>query len=330
MDKEQLLYLLKTADGPVSGEAISRELGVSRAAIWKEIEALRKDGYVISSATRRGYKLEESPDILRAGAIKSLINTKVIGSEIVCLESIDSTNTECKRRAMSKVTDGLVITADEQTGGRGRLGRTFISPKGKGLYFSCVLKPSAPAEQVMNLTAWVAVAVCEAIEKTCGAKPQIKWTNDIILGGKKLAGILTEMEIEAETAQIRYVIPGIGINCSHAKEDFPEELQNIATSLAIETGRPVDRTALAANLAQELDKLYASFPAALDEYLEKYRKNCCTLGKHVKLISTTGHTEEGEALDIDDQFRLLVKMPDGEIRAVYSGEVSVRGLCGYV
>lgn len=269
-------------------------------------------------------------DKLQEGTIKSLMNTKVIGRDLLCLNTIDSTNTECKRRAMQGAVEGFTVISDEQTGGRGRLGRSFLSPKGKGLYFSCILKPSGPIEDIVNLTAWVAVAACDAVEKTCGVRPQIKWTNDLILGGKKLAGILTEMEIEAEDASVRYVIPGIGINCSHGPSDFPGELSDIATSLLMETGQSVDRNALAANLAEALDSMLEGFPQKLPQYLEKYRKDCCTIGREVKLIRADGTTEEGYAVDIDEDFRLLVRTASGEIQSVNSGEVSVRGICGYL
>lgn len=330
MDNEKLLYLLKSAGGPVSGQEISKELGVSRAAVWKSIEALRNQGYKISSATRRGYFLEESPDVLRSGEISALLNTKVVGKEFLCLDSIDSTNTECKRRMMNGGHAGLVITSEEQTGGRGRIGRKFESPVGKGLYLSAVLQPKLEPKDAINLTAWVAVAVCDAIEEACGIRPQIKWTNDIILGGKKLGGILTEMEVEAETNLIRYIVVGIGINCNHSLNDFPKELHEIATSLNLQLGKSIERKKLAVALTKALDRLNEDFPIKKEEYLTKYKKDCCTLGRQVKLIYSDDSFEEAYALDIDEDFRLIVRTQDGNTKAVFSGEVSVRGLCGYL
>lgn len=330
MDKAKLIAMLKEANGPVSGEAISRRLGVSRTAVWKTIEALRKDGYRIDSATRRGYTLTSCPELLSSEELKDLVQTRVIGKQFVCLESIDSTNTECKRRVMNGAEEGMVITADEQTGGRGRYGRTFHSPKGKGLYYSCILKPALEPQEAVNFTAWIAVAVCDAVERAAGVRPQIKWTNDIILNGKKLCGILTEMEIEAESGAIRYIVPGIGINVNHTIEDFDPSIQHIATSLAMELGHEVSRTALAAALTEELDQLYQVFPRDRDRYLAKYKESCCTLNCDVMLLYAGGTAEEAYAMDIDEDFRLVVRMRDGSVRHVGTGEVSVRGLCGYI
>jgi len=273
--------------------------------------------------------IQES-DILNEYEIKAALDTKTVGSSVACLKLIDSTNTECKRRAVDGAKDGLIVLAEEQSAGRGRIGKSFDSQRGKGLYYSCLLKPCIKPEASVNITACVAVAVCDAIKKCCGLRPEIKWTNDIILNNKKLCGILTEMDIEAETSMIRYIVIGIGINCNHVKEDFAGELSDIATSIRMESGKMIRRSDLAIAVTKEIDRLYAGFPDNAKEYLKSYRKNCCTIGKHVRLVSPDGSFEEADAIDVDDDFRLVVRMADGSIRTVNAGEVSVRGMCGYV
>ena len=196
MSRERVLALLRERPGEyLSGEAMSRTLGISRAGVWKAIEGLRQEGYTIASAPNRGYRLEDAPDRLRVGELFGLLSDARVGSQLMCLDVVDSTNTECKRQAMSGAQEGLVVTAEEQTGGRGRRGRGFQSPKGKGLYLSALFRPDLEPGQVSDFTAWVAVAVCDGIEACCGIRPQIKWTNDIILNGKKLVGILTELSL---------------------------------------------------------------------------------------------------------------------------------------
>ena len=328
MLRDEVLALLRAQNGaPLSGEAMSRTLGVSRAAVWKAMEALRQEGYAISSAPRRGYVLEDSPDRLSPGEL--MAPGRRIGSSLVCLDTVDSTNTECKRQAMAGAPDGLVVISEEQTGGRGRLGRTFQSPKGCGLYLSALLRPKLEPAQVTDFTAWVAVAVCDGIEAACGVRPKIKWTNDIILGGRKLVGILTEMGLESESNALEYLVPGIGINANHRPEDFTPEIRDMATSLAMELGRPVRRTELAIELIRALDRMYAGFPENKGEYLAKYRADCITPGNQVQLITPVSR-QEAYALEVDDQFRLVVELPDGTRKALSAGEVSVRGMYGYV
>ena len=330
MSRESVLSLLRESqDRYLSGEAMSRELGISRAAVWKAIEALRQEGYTIASAPNRGYQLTSAPDLVREGELSGPLSGCLVGSELVCLDTIDSTNTECKRRAMVGAPEGLAIIADEQTGGRGRLGRTFQSPKGCGLYLSALLRPDLPPETVTDFTAWVAVAVCDGIEACCGVRPQIKWTNDIVLNGKKLVGILTELGLESETNSLQYLVTGIGVNVNHRPEDFQEDIRDMATSLAQQLGHPVRRAELAAAIVKALDKMYADFPHSKQEYLDKYRADCLTTGKHVQLITPVSR-QEAEALSIDDEFRLVVRLPDGTEKALSAGEVSVRGMYGYV
>lgn len=329
MSRERVLSLLLGQEGYLSGEAMSRELGVSRAAVWKAIEALRQEGYAISSAPNRGYRLEQAPDRLREGELSGPLAGCTVGSHLLCLEQIDSTNTEAKRQAMAGAPDGLVVLAEEQTGGRGRLGRSFQSPRGTGLYLSALLRPRLAPETVANLTAWVAVAVCDGVEACCGVRPQIKWTNDIVLNGKKLCGILTELGLESETNSLDYLVTGIGINTNQRREDFAPEIRDMATSLALELGRPVRRVELARHVIQALDRMYQNFPENKAAYLDRYRQDCLTTGRPVQLITPT-QRREAQAVEIDGQFRLVVEFPDGSREALMAGEVSVRGMYGYV
>lgn len=330
MSREQVLSLLLQQENQyVSGEAMSRTLGISRAAVWKAIEALRQEGYTIQSAPNRGYRLDSAPDRVREGELTGPLAGCHLGGKLLCLDTVDSTNTECKRQAMAGAPDGLVVISEEQTGGRGRLGRTFQSPKGRGLYVSALLRPQLPPAEVTDFTAWVAVAVCDGIEAACGLRPQIKWTNDIILNGKKVCGILTEMGLESESNALQYLIPGIGINANHTPEDFSEDVRLIATSLAQELGHPVRRSELAVQVIRALDRMYAAFPQGKQEYLDKYRADCLTPGNQVQLITPVSR-REAKAVAIDDEFRLVVEYPDGSREALSAGEVSVRGMYGYV
>ena len=317
MSREQVLSLLLQQENQyVSGEAMSRTLGISRAAVWKAIEALRQEGYTIQSAPNRGYRLDSAPDRVREGELTGPLAGCHVGGKLLCMDTVDSTNTECKRQAMAGAPDGLVVISEEQTGGRGRLGRTFQSPKGRGLYVSALLRPQLPPAEVTDFTAWVAVAVCDGIEAACG-------------NGKKVCGILTEMGLESESNALQYLIPGIGINANHAPEDFSEDVRPMATSLAQELGHPVRRSELAVQVIQALDRMYAAFPQGKQEYLDKYRAACLTPGNQVQLITPVSR-REAKALAIDDEFHLVVEYPDGSREALSAGEVSVRGMYGYV
>lgn len=329
MLRDQVLALLKQQEGACSGQYMSERLGVSRAAVWKAVEALRQEGYQISSAPNRGYWLESSPDRLSEGELAGALAGRTVGRELVCLEETDSTNNEVKRRSAS-ASDGLVVLAGRQTGGRGRRGRSFVSPEGKGLYLSVLLKPSVSTlSQVSSITAWTAVAVCNAVERACGVRPGIKWPNDVVLEGKKLCGILTELELEAESGALGYVVVGIGINVSQTEEDFGPEVAPVAISLAQVLESVPRRAELAAAVIAAMDEMYAAFPGRRDEYLERYRRDCLNVGRAVRVTGPDG-VREGFAEEIDDDFALVVRWNDGERKALFSGEVSVRGLLGYV
>ena len=328
MLRDDVLALLRQQEGrPLSGEAVSQALGVSRAAVWKAMERLRQEGYLISSAPRKGYWLERSPDRLSAGELAR--PGRRVGRELVCLETVDSTNNDLKRRAVGEAPDGLVVVAEEQTGGRGRRGRSFASPAGKGLYLSALLRPSCTLEQLPALTAWSAVAVCDAVETLCGVRPGIKWPNDVILEGRKLCGILTELELEAESGALRYVVVGIGLNLSQTEADFGPELAPTAISLAQALGAAPRRAETARALLDGLDRLYADFPREQAGWLARYRAGCLTVGRPIRVLFAGGE-REGTALGVEEDFSLRVAWKDGGEEVLSSGEVSVRGLLGYV
>ena len=330
MRKQQILSLLSRRPGQyVSGEEMSRALEISRAAVWKAIDGLRQEGYAISSTPNRGYRLDQSPDKLSPGALSALLPPgAVVGRELVVLEQVDSTNNEVKRRAAGS-PEGLAVLAETQTAGKGRRGRTYSSPAGKGLYLSFLLRPELELAQVLPITAWTAVAVCNGVEAACGLRPGIKWTNDIILNGRKLCGILTELELEGESGGLGFVVVGAGINVSQTEADFGPELAPLAVSLAQATGRVIRRDKLAGHVLTALNEMYAAFPGERDRWLAQYRADCLTLGREVRLIRNGGE-EHALALDVNEDFGLVVRHRDGRLETISSGEVSVRGLLGYV
>ena len=250
--------------------------------------------------------------------------TAVVGRNLIWLEEVDSTNTYAKALAQSGAEDGTVVIADGQTAGRGRRERSFQSPKGRGLYLTALLRPNLPPERLVVTTALAGVAVCQAVEETCGLRPGLKWPNDPVLYGKKLCGILTELTGNGE------LVLGIGVNVSQTAADFSPEVAALATSLEQELGRPVSRAALAAALIAALDRMYSALRSgALEPYLAAYRRDCVNLNKQVQLLGRDGR-ETVTAIEIDELFGLVVRDADGAVRTVRSGEVSVRGMYGYV
>ncbi len=327
---ETVLALLKECgDQYCSGAKMSEALGLSRAAIWKAVERLRQEGYAITSVPNRGYRLEQSPDRLSPGELTGALEGCTVGANLICLDSVDSTNNYAKKIADEGAPHGTVVLTELQTGGRGRQGKQFSSPAGKGLYLTALLRPDLPPMDVINLTAWTAVAVCRAVEEVAGVCPGIKWTNDLILGSKKLCGILTEMGLEAESGQLQYVAAGIGINVSQTKDDFGDGLADIATSLELALGRPFRRAELAAAVIRRLDQMMGDFPHKHSEYLEFYRTHCVTIGHEVRLIQR-GDERIAFAETVDDEFALIVRHKDGTLETVSAGDVSVRGLLGYI
>ena len=331
MLQDEILALLRSEPGAYrSGEEMSRRLGVSRAAVWKAVETLRREGYEIVSAPNRGYRLSAAPDDLRPGELAAALRGRLVGRTVVCLDTVDSTNSEVKRRAAGSAPEGLAVLSDEQTAGRGRRGNAFQSLKGKGLFCSVLLRPQVPLEALSQLTAWTAVAVCRAVEACCGLTCGIKWTNDIILNGKKLCGILTELEFEAESAAAVAVVLGVGINVGQTEADFGPDLAPTAVSLTQALGRPVRRAELAVHLLAALDEMYAAFPQGKAAHLAEYRRRCVTTGREVALVGADGSRTPAFAQGVDDDFSLVCRLPGGTERTVTAGEVSVRGLLGYV
>ena len=250
-------------------------------------------------------------------------------NQILCFEIIDSTNTQAKLLAAQGAPNGTVLLADKQTAGRGRLGRSFQSPGGMGIYMSVLLRPLCPPEKLMHLTCATAVAACNAVEQVSGLRPGVKWTNDLVSGKRKLAGILTELSVSPTTGLVDYAVIGIGINCRQKVEDFPEELQNMAGSLEMVTGKPVDRGELAAALIRELHLLSQELLTCHEETMNRYREDCITLGKEVSLVRRD-EVRHGFALDVDREGALIVRFDDGHTESISSGEISVRGMYGYV
>lgn len=244
------------------------------------------------------------------------------------LPEVDSTNDYLKKLAAGGAPHGTVVLSNYQTGGHGRRGRSFLSPPGVGLYLSILLRPECPPTRLMHLTCAAGVAMCDAIEKSVGFRPGIKWTNDIVYGRRKLGGILTELRLDAQ-GLVDYAIIGIGINCCQTALDFPPEIREIAGSLAMVTGQQIDRFRVA---AAELDALYEMSTGLLteqDALLSQYRTDCITIGQEVSLVRGD-EIRHGRALDVDSEGALVVLFPDGHTEAVNSGEVSVRGMYGYV
>lgn len=328
--KYKILEELKANNGQaVSGEDISKKLGISRTAVWKHISKLRGEGYMIESQTNSGYKLMGSPDVLSLSELEPFLRTGLIGRNIIYLDSTDSTNTYAKKAVEEPFKEGTAIIADEQTAGRGRLGRHWVSTKGKGIWMSIILKPDILPADAPKLTIAAAIAVAKALQSCCQLEAKIKWPNDIVAGGKKLCGILTEMSAEAD--EIRYVIIGIGINANMEIRDFGPEVSAIATSIRIESGRTVSRKALTASVLNEFDKIYKIFirDGSIKPLLDEYKVKSAVLGKEVRVISKK---EEiiGLAVDISEEGHLVLRLADGSHRQIMSGEVSVRGLYGYI
>ena len=238
MLKEEVLSLLLNAREPVSGEGICKTFGVTRAAVWKTIDQLRQEGYGIDAAPKRGYTLAFVPERLDTALVRAHLSGHPWQALTTAVPSVDSTNNACKRLAAEGAPDGTAILTGCQTAGRGRRGRTFVSPPG-GLYFSVILRPHAKPEALMHLTAMVAVAAARAVFAVSGVYPDIKWTNDLVLGGKKLCGILTEIGIEAESREVDYAVVGIGINCEQV--ELPPEVSAMSISLEAFTGQRPDR-----------------------------------------------------------------------------------------
>ena len=247
---------------------------------------------------------------------------------LLWFNSIDSTNTRARELARQGAPHGTVLVADHQSAGRGRRGRSFHSPAGSGIYMSVILRPNCAPQQIMHLTCAAAVAMCDAVEAAAGFRPGIKWTNDLVCGTRKIAGVLTELGFDAR-GNVDFAVIGIGINCCQKASDFPEDIRNIAGSLASVSGHPIDRAAVAAAMVDALYRMNEELLTGKAHILDRYRRDCITLGKEISLVRGD-EIRHGTALDIDEDGALIVRFPDGTSQAVNSGEVSVRGMYGYV
>lgn len=322
MRKKILELLRKSGERPLSGEEISRQLEVSRTAIWKHIQTLKNEGYDIESVPKKGYILKESPNRLFPQEILSRLQTRWLGHNICYRDSIDSTNTLAKGLANEECPNGLVVVAEEQGAGKGRLSRGWISPYAKGIWFSVVLKPPFLPQEASKCTLLAAVAVVKAVNKIAGVHAAIKWPNDILLMGRKLVGILTEMN--AEFGHINYVVIGTGINTNATPDDYPEDVKEIAVSVADAATEQFTRVDLLCDILKNMEDLYEK--ALLDGFapiLEEWRKYSCTLGQEVKVMAPDC-TYFGKAEDIDEDGLLIVRKVDGTLEKVMAGDVSIR------
>ena len=247
---------------------------------------------------------------------------------IHCFETIDSTNLQAKTMGQLGAPHGTALIAQAQTAGRGRLGRSFHSPDGQGIYLSMVLRPQCHATHLMHLTCAAGIAVCDAIEAVTGLRPGIKWTNDLVFGKRKLGGILTELSLD-KSGNVNFAVVGIGINCTQKIADFPEDIQNIATSLSESTKTEISVPQVAAAILSSLAAMSDRLLCNREPLLEQYRKDCVTLGKEISVVKPTS-VRHGIAVDIDGDGALVVDFPDGHREAVSSGEVSIRGMYGYL
>lgn len=311
-----------------SGQELCERLGVSRTAVWKEVTLLREAGYEIESVTNKGYRLVKLPDTLAQPLVARHLTGRPEGL-LHCYEEVDSTNTRALQMALEGAPTGTVVVADRQTHGNGRLGRSFESPAGVGVYLSYLLRPQCDTSALSLLTSYAGLAVCEVLEEY-GLLPTIKWPNDVILDRRKVCGILTKLTSDGETATVNGAVIGIGINVAQRREDFPEELREKATSVR-EAGKMVPRAELAARVIDRLDDFFLRrnlLRAPTDEMIAALRRRSCTVGSRVVVVSPTG-SREAEAIDIAPDAGLMVRYEDGSVATVSSGEVSVRGLLGY-
>ena len=321
--KEQTLQILIDTQGKaISGEEIAKKLGVTRSAVWKGIQNLQKDGYDIVGTTKKGYVLNGLSNKLSKEAICKKIKNNKFPLQIKVYDEVISTNLTAKEMAENGEQEGLVILAEMQTGGRGRLGRNFFSPKGTGIYMSMLLRPQIPMEQSILLTVASAVATAEAIEEVFGGDIEIKWVNDVWKDGKKVSGILTEGSISMETGELEYMVVGIGINVFVPQDGFPESLREIATAMAVGKDQMGEiRNLLVAKILQKFWKYYTNMEQG--DFYEKYKNRCFVIGKNV-FIEKKDSKIPVKVLDLDEQCRLVVQYESGEIAHLQSGEISVR------
>lgn len=311
----------------VSGQELCEHFGVSRTAVWKAIGQLKKEGFCIEAVQNRGYRLVQEEEVFGQNELESRMDTSWAGHPVTFYETVNSTNLRAKLDAENGAAQGALIVADMQTAGRGRRGRTWSSPAGTNVYFTLILKPEYGADKASMVTLVMALAVAEGIRETCGLEAGIKWPNDIVIGGKKVCGMLTEMSVEQD--YIHYVVIGVGINV--ALQEFPPEIAATATCLEGESDRKVPRAALVADIMKAFEKYYEIFLAHMDftGLLETYNKLLVNCDREVRVLDPKGEFR-GVSRGINNTGELLVELDDGTVTAVYAGEVSVRGIYGYI
>lgn len=320
--KEDILAMFEARKGVYfSGEEIAADLSVSRAAVWKAVNALRREGYEIDAVPNKGYCLSSGTDILSAQGIQTHLSPICQGIDLHVLQEAESTNALLREAANAGAPEGYVILSRTQTKGRGRLGRSFYSPADTGIYLSLLLRPAgiSPA-QAVRITTMAAVAVCEAVEKASGKQALVKWVNDVYVDGRKVSGILTEASISMENGCMDYVILGVGINAYAPPEGFPAELASIAG--AVFDHRQSDgKNILTAEFLNRFLYYYTNWDTV--DYVAQYRARSLVIGKEITVLAPSG-TQAAAALDVDEECRLIVRYEDGRIERLSSGEISIR------
>jgi BirA family biotin operon repressor/biotin-[acetyl-CoA-carboxylase] ligase len=325
--KAEILKMLRETDSYVSGQELCNKFGVSRTAVWKAINQLKENGYEIEAVQNKGYHLLSAPDVMDVTELESIHSTEWAGCELYYYDSIDSTNTKAKELAEDGHPSGTLVVADQQTAGKGRRGRSWESPMGTGIFMTLMLKPEINPNNASMLTLVAAMATTRAIRRVTGVPAMIKWPNDIVMNGKKVCGILTEMS--AQFNYINHIVIGIGINVHN--EEFPEEIKETASSLFLESGQHIHRASLIEAFLEEFEDVYAEYLKTEDmEGLQKeYDTMLVNRGRQVRVLDPK-EPFEGVALGITSTGELRVRKEDGTIAEVHSGEVSVRGLYSYV
>ena len=311
----QIIKFLKNTSNYISGEEISQSLKISRTAVWKYIQELRQRGYEIVAVPHLGYKLVSAPDLLLAEEIQFQLGTRVVGNKVVCHDTVSSTMDEAFRLGMEGAPDGTVVCAEGQTRGRGRLGRNWASARHKGIYISVILRPKFPPTELAKLTLWAAVAVSEALEKSTGVSALIKWPNDLLVGEKKVAGILTELR--AEVDQVKFVVIGIGVNVNHTAHQLIET----GTSLRVEAQKTFLRVDVLKEILRSLERRYLELNEhGFKPVLDQWKKRSVTLKKWVRIADPAG-VVEGQAIDLDDDGGLLIRQDSGVVIKKMAGDV---------
>lgn len=327
VNKDEIIKLLTETDSYVSGQELCERYSVSRTAIWKVIKQLEKEGYEVEAVQNKGYRIHVNDDIFSKTEIIRNLETRIMGRNLIFHKVTGSTNIDAANEAANNAPHGTTVVADMQDNGKGRRGRAWITSPGEAISISILLRPDCEPDKASQITLVMALAIVEALEEICPGKCGIKWPNDIVIDGKKVCGILTEMSAEIDA--IHYVIPGSGINVNQTS--FEGDIANTATSLYIETGRKINRSHLVARILYFFEKYYEEFEKTYDlgGLVDRYNNCLVNCGRQVRVLDPKKEFE-GKALGINSSGELLVKTEDGNVVEVYAGEVSVRGVYGYV